>query len=93
MASFRFKALEEVLDRRPVDSTPPSNIVSDYYGANVFNKDAMREHLSKEAYKQVKEASNKGSRIDRKYANEVAMAMKAWAIGKEQHIIRIGFSL
>ncbi|MBT6747254.1 MAG: glutamine synthetase type III [Flavobacteriales bacterium] len=82
MASFRFKALEEVLDRRPVDSTPPSNIVSDYYGANVFNKDAMREHLSKEAYKQVKEASNKGSRIDRKYANEVAMAMKAWAIGK-----------
>ncbi len=83
MAIFRFKALEEeVLERHPVASTPPSEIVSDYYGQNVFNEDAMRAHLSKDAHKQVKEAINQGIRIDRKYANEVAMAMKTWALNK-----------
>lgn len=82
MAIYRFKALEEVLERHPVRVEPPADKVSDYYGSNVFNQDAMREYLSKEAYKQVMEASEKGTRIDRKYADQVASAMKAWALHK-----------
>jgi glutamine synthetase len=82
MATFRFKALEEVLERQPVEFTAPSDVVSHYYGESVFNQDAMREHLSKEAYKQVMEASEKGTRIERECADQVASGMKAWASAK-----------
>jgi len=47
---------------------------------NVFDKEKMHKHLSKEVYKQVMEATNTGQRIDRKVAELVAAAMKSWAI-------------
>jgi glutamine synthetase len=81
MAIFRFKALEEVLGRKPIKVEAP-DIVSNYYGESVFNQDSMREYLSKEAYKQVMEANVKGIRIERKYADQVASSMKAWAMTK-----------
>ena len=63
-----------------VPVNPPSSKVSDYYGVNVFDKEKMHKHLSKEVYKQVMEATNTGQRIDRKVAELVAAAMKSWAI-------------
>ena len=82
MATYRFKALEEVLNRLPNKVTPPSEIISDFYGSSVFNVDAMREYLSDEAFKKVIEARDKGARIDRKIADQVASSMKAWAMVK-----------
>lgn len=78
MATFRFKALEEVLNREAIHTTPPSK-VSDYYGDHVFNQNQMREYLTDDSYKSVKEAIEHGSRIDRKVADQVASAMKDWA--------------
>src|ERR1035438_5775752 len=79
MAIHRFKALEEVLERVPVNIELPSDTVSDYYGMNVFGQDSMREYLSEEAYNSVMSAIETGSRIERKMADQVAAAMKAWA--------------
>lgn len=79
MASHRFKALEEVLSRTPVNVELPSDNVSEYYGCNVFGKDAMREYLSDEAYSSVMAAIETGSKIERKMADQVAAAMKDWA--------------
>lgn len=75
---FRFKALEDVLDRSAVHTNPPVKI-SDFYGDHVFNQSKMREYLTEEAYISVMEATHNGSRIDRKVADQVATAMKDWA--------------
>jgi len=82
MATFRFKALQDVLSRIPIEVTSPSNKVSDFYGANVFNEDAMREHLTKDTFKSVEQAIHHGTRIDRNVADYVAISMKEWAMKK-----------
>ncbi|MBI2269160.1 MAG: glutamine synthetase III [Bacteroidetes bacterium] len=79
MAIHRFKALEEVLSRTPINIELPSDNVSDYYGKNVFGRDAMREYLSGEAYSSVMSAIDTGSKIERKMADQVAASMKAWS--------------
>jgi glutamine synthetase len=82
MVSIRFKALEEVMNRKSVQVQEPQNRVADYFGINTFGKDAMREYMSEEAYNSVIEASEKGSNIDRRIADQVASAMKNWACEK-----------
>ncbi len=80
MATFRFKALDEVLDRQAVEVVREENLVSDYYGMMVFDQEKMKKYLSREAYKAVTDAVKKGTTIDRKMADQVAQGMKAWAI-------------
>ncbi len=82
MENFRFDALHETLNRQVVPVSYPSNKISDYFGSMVFNTSVMREYLTKEAYKSVEMAIDKGVRIERKVADQVASAMKAWAISK-----------
>ena len=79
MAILRFQALQEVLRRQPVQVEYPSEKVSDYFGINVFNQKTMQKYLSLEAFKSVQRSIDKGTRIDRKMADEVAAGMKAWA--------------
>jgi len=79
MAVIRFKALEQVFDRKPLHVTPPSDKTSDYYAINVFDKVKMQKYLSKDAFNHVMEAIDKGTPIDRKKADSVASGMKAWA--------------
>ncbi len=82
MAFHRFKALEAVLTRVPVEVNLPSNKVSEFFGENVFGIDAMREYLSDEGFNSVMAAMEKGTQIDRKMADQVAASMKAWANAK-----------
>jgi len=79
MASLRFQALQEVLRRQPAEINYPSKKISDYYGINVFDQQKMQKYLSMEAYRSVQKSIEKGTRIDRKMADEVAAGMKAWA--------------
>jgi glutamine synthetase len=80
MAQFRFKALEEVLTRKPVEVKREENLVSDFYGKNVFDRPKMKKYLSKEAYKAVIDAIDNGTPVDRKMADQVAQGMKSWAL-------------
>ena len=82
MSNFRFIALEHTLDRPIVKVNYPSSKVSDYFGSMVFNQATMREYLTDEAYKVVMSAIQKGIRIDRKIIDQIASAMKAWALSK-----------
>lgn len=79
---MRFRALEQTANRQPVKVLPPSNKVSDYFGMNVFNKEAMHKFLPKDAYAAVMAAIDQGERIDRKIADHVALGMKEWATSK-----------
>lgn len=80
MAVFRFKALEEVLNREPGPIVREEVLTSDYYGSLVFDKPKMKKYLSREAYKAVIDAVDTGTPIDRKMAEQVAQGMKAWAL-------------
>ncbi|MCK4661816.1 MAG: glutamine synthetase III [Bacteroidales bacterium] len=80
MATIRFKALEVVFSRQPLKIDTPKEKISEYFGVNVFDKEKMQKYLSNEAYTSVINAIEKGYRIERKIANQVASGMKAWAI-------------
>jgi len=80
MALIRFSALETVNHRKPVEVTPPAKSISEYFGRNVFDDVKMQNYLSREAYDHVKRAISRGTPIDRKMADAVAIGMKAWAV-------------
>jgi glutamine synthetase len=79
MAVLRFQALQEVLRRQPIPVEYPSNKVSDFFGSNVFDIAKMQKYLTSEAFRSVELAIQKGTRIDKKMADEIAAGMKAWA--------------
>ncbi|MEI6021110.1 MAG: glutamine synthetase III, partial [Bacteroidota bacterium] len=82
MSTRRILAMQSVVNRTPVELNHPKKQVSEYFGANVFGIDAMREFLSEEGFTSVQEAMEKGSTIERKMADQVAACMKAWAQSK-----------
>ena len=81
MATLRFQALKEASGRKPV-KFEESGRKSAIFGANVFNDKAMKQFLTADAYKGVKDAVQHGSKIDRKLADYIAMGMKEWALSK-----------
>jgi len=79
MSELRFNAI--------LDSQNRSGILieergrrSEQFGSSVFNEEKMLQHLTKDALASVKGAIVSGSKIDRKIADQVAEAMKGWAI-------------
>ncbi|MFZ4547952.1 MAG: glutamine synthetase III, partial [Bacteroidales bacterium] len=81
MSNIRFKALELAISR-PKRTIEMHGNVSDYFGENTFNQAVMRQYLSKEAFQQLQNVINKGEKIDRRIADQVATAIKSWAISK-----------
>jgi glutamine synthetase len=82
MPNIRFKALQDVLNRTIPEVKPPAAKISDYFGANVFDKKKMKEYLSTEAYQGIVNSIEKGEAIPRDLAEQIASAMKSWALGK-----------
>jgi glutamine synthetase len=81
MSNIRFKALELAISR-PKRAIETNGKVSDYFGENTFNQAVMRQYLSKEAFQQLQNVITKGEKIDRRIADQVATAIKSWAISK-----------
>ncbi len=79
MSKQRFKAILES-QKRPIIEVKEEGRRSDFFAKNVFNDDKMIQYLTKDALNSVKGAVFSGSKIDRKIADQVAEAMKAWAI-------------
>lgn len=81
MATKRMQANLEVSQREPKAPIYEGK-VSEIFGQNVFHTEVMREYLPNEAYKLVLETIETGARLDRKVADQVASAMKDWALTK-----------
>ena len=56
--------------------------VREFFGENVFGVKAMRDHLSEETYKSLVTTIQSGAGLHEEIADEVAEAMKTWAIEK-----------
>lgn len=81
MANQRMQAYNDVLHRVP-KPTSFDGKVSEIFGENVFHLEVMREYLPSEAYKSMLKAVHDGMPLDRSMADQVASAMKDWAITK-----------
>ncbi|UNY97361.1 glutamine synthetase III [Zhouia spongiae] len=81
MSNIRLEAIKETFNRKPV-SVAEQGKRSDLFQQNVFNEMAMRQFMTKEAFKSVMDAIIDGKKIDRKIADQVATGMKAWATSK-----------
>ncbi|MBE0656016.1 MAG: glutamine synthetase III, partial [Bacteroidales bacterium] len=82
MSNFRFKALEVTLTRQRKSLDIPTDKVSNYFGELTFNRSAMQEFLTREAYQKLIDVIEKSEIIDRKIADQIAAGMKSWAISK-----------
>jgi glutamine synthetase len=82
MTNFRFKALESVLTRSVPEVKAPSTKISDFFRANVFDNKKLKEYLSNDAYQSIMNSIHDGEPITRETAEQIASAMKSWAIGK-----------
>jgi glutamine synthetase len=81
MSIFRFEALKQAANRKPVEVAELDK-KSTIFASNVFSNKAMRQHLTSESYKAVKNAIDHGTKIDRKLADSIAIGMKDWALTK-----------
>ncbi|MGO4920781.1 glutamine synthetase III family protein [Maribacter spongiicola] len=79
MISSRFSAIAESQKRTSI-AIEEKGRRSDLFGVNVFNQKKMLQYLTKDALESLKGAMVSGSKIDRKIADQVAEAIKGWAI-------------
>src|SRR3989338_2220884 len=81
----RIKPLTEEGNGKGLFSMPQnkqSEAIVDLYGKNVFSLKVMRQYLSDKAFQSISATIRDGGRLDPSIADEVAEAMKAWAVEK-----------
>lgn len=82
MSNFRIEAVKKSIERKITTNENGHEKVSEIFGSCVFNREAMREYLSGQVFDDLMNVIEQGSGIDRRIADHVATAMKAWAISK-----------
>jgi glutamine synthetase len=82
MKSLRTIALKEAQSRISPEVKSPSTKISEFFGANVFDKKKMKDFLSKEVYNKLVSAIDNGELINQEDANHIATAIKSWAMSK-----------
>lgn len=80
--SVNTNGLSEAIAHQETKQKISSRRVSEYFGENTFHLDKMRECLTEDAYKIVKDSIDHGTMVDRSVADQIATAMKDWAISK-----------
>ncbi|WP_027375840.1 glutamine synthetase III family protein [Kaistella palustris] len=84
MAYLRFKALEMLSfkDFRKDNAVEVPAKLSELFCQNVFSEETMRSYLTQEAFKSIQNAIKFGTKIQRDVADQIAVAMKDWALSK-----------
>ena len=78
---LRFNALNSVQNKKPLQ-VAENGKRSELFAINVFNEVAMRQLMTREAFDAVMNVIQYGTKIDRRVADQVAAAMRDWAISK-----------
>src|SRR5947209_6754680 len=84
MTSLRFQAVQAVasakhqLNRVNFKDVP----LKDLFGANVFNEEVQRQRLPKPVFRALQKTIKQGAALEPKIADNVATAMKDWAMEK-----------
>ena len=80
----RLWATGEVMSRqiRSLPELAAGTKVTETFGSNTFDVDAMKEKLPKPVFQSLQETIRRGSKLDPAIASEVAHAVKEWALAK-----------
>ena len=78
----RFDAVCKISDRRTEGTEPQGSKVLEFFAADVFDNAKMAEHLPKSTYKKLMATLNGMQPLDPGIADEVATAMKEWAVSR-----------
>jgi glutamine synthetase len=82
MKSLRTNALKEAQNRVSPEVIAPSVKISEFFGSSVFDRKKMKDFLSKDVYEKLVSAIEQGELINSDDANQIATAMKHWAMSK-----------
>src|SRR6476469_6723232 len=82
--SARREAIAAVNSYKPIERpwSFKDQSSGEIFGSNVFSDSAMKERLSKEVYKALQNTIKRGAKLNPEVADEVAAAMKKWALEK-----------
>lgn len=80
MANLRFQVVSEAFKKQPLNVPAPEERPSEFFAKYVFNKKKMRDYLPKTIYDKMLSVMDNGDVLDRSTADEVAKAMKTWAM-------------
>ena len=81
MNNLRFEALRKIANHERSIYVPNDNRF-DHFAENVLDDNKLQNYLSKSAFKEMTQASHKGTQINRSLAGQIAQAMKVWALEK-----------
>ena len=81
MNYLRKKSLENLFDKQPKFFENDQKY-SSLFANNVFTDVVLEQYVNKETFNQVAQAVNKGSKINRSIADQIATSLKAWALSK-----------
>lgn len=82
MTTYRKEALNKALNRTDITLVNNIDPTLNIFGINVFSLEIMRDYLPREIFNKLTESVDEGLNIDRRIADQVAAAMKAWAVKK-----------
>lgn len=80
MSKIRFNAITSFASRQKINVDLPNEKISDFFAQSVFSDKQMRAYLSSDAYKKLQVCIKENKKVDRDLADQVASAMKSWAI-------------
>ena len=82
MENIRFQALNNISGRNKINLEKSDQKISEYFGCNVFNDEAMRQYLHSTTYRKLKKVIKAGGVINADLADEVASGVKTWALSQ-----------
>lgn len=82
MDNIRFRALTTMMNRNASITLNEFHCTVDKFGEMTFGFEAMKKYLTEEAFKNLINSIERGDKIDRRIADQVAASLKAWAISK-----------
>ncbi len=80
MSAARTAAIQLIARKSPVAVDCKQPNVPQLFGANVFGVEQMRTRLSESAYRALRSCMEHGQELDHALADQVANAMKEWAV-------------
>ncbi len=81
MNYLRKNSLQNLFNKQP-KSFQNEQKYSSLFAGNVFTDTVMEQFVNKDAFDQIVHTVNKGSKINRSYADQIAASLKAWALSK-----------
>ncbi|MGA0373082.1 MAG: glutamine synthetase III [Flavobacteriaceae bacterium] len=81
MNYLRKKSLENLFYKQP-KSFQNDQKYSSLFASSVFTDEVLEQFVNKDAFNQIALSVNKGSKISRSYADQIAASLKAWALSK-----------